>query len=578
VSGENKNAAPAARLYAFLVLFVLCSVALVARAVNLQVTESKFLRGQGEARFLREVEVPTRRGNILDRWGEPLAVSTPVDSVWVQPAELLQSPEHVAVLAQVLGADADDTERRLTQRSGREFVWLRRRLHPDLAAEIAALKLPGVYLQKEYRRFYPAGEVAAQVIGFTNIDDVGQEGLELTYNDWLQGKPGLKRVIRDRLGRTVEHSELLREAEPGRDLTLTIDHRLQYLAYRELKRTVLKHGANSGSLVLLDIASGEVLAMVNQPSFNPNQPSGEGDGLRNRALTDVFEPGSVMKPFSVAAALESGLVGPHTPVDTTPGTINVSGHIISDHRNYGPIDVTGIITKSSNVGATKLALQLKPEQLWSIFDRFGFGEVTGIGFPGESAGVLRSYRRWRRVEQATVSYGYGLSVTALQLASAFAALADDGRMRKPSLIQGAKNPAVSVLDPQIAREVAVMLETVTGPEGTGKAARITNYRVSGKTGTSRKASATGYAARYVATFAGFAPASNPRLVAVVTIDDPSDGEYYGGLVSAPLFSTVMSGALRLLNIPPDSYEGALVQAVPPAVDRATEDAADGGLD
>ncbi len=571
---SGKNSAPVTRLYAFLLVFMLCSVALIARAVNLQVTETDFLQGQGEARFLREVVVPTRRGNILDRTGEPLAVSTPVDSVWVQPRELLQAPEHITTLAQVLGADAGDIERRLTQRSGREFVWLRRRLHPDLAAEIKALDLPGVYLQKEYRRFYPTGEVSAHVIGFTNIDDVGQEGLELTYNDWLQGKPGLKRVIRDRLGRTVEHSEVLHEAVHGHDLVLTIDRRLQYLAYRELKRTVLKHRAHSGSIVMLDIASGEVLAMVNQPAFNPNQPSGESDGMRNRALTDVFEPGSVMKPFSVAAALESGLFKPDTPVDTTPGTINVSGHTISDHRNYGPIDVTRIITKSSNVGATKLALQLKPEQLWSVYDRFGFGEVTGIGFPGESAGVLRNYQRWRRVEQATLSYGYGLSVTALQLASAFAALADDGRMRRPSLIQGADNPAVSIMDSEIAHEISVMLETVTGPEGTGKAARIANYRVSGKTGTSRKASATGYASHYIATFAGFAPSSNPKLVAVVTIDDPSDGEYYGGLVAAPLFSTVMSGALRLLNIPPDSFEGALVQ-----VGHATDDHdSDGGGD
>jgi len=559
LKSEDRNSAPVSRLYGFLLAFMLCSIALIARAVNLQVTETKFLQGQGEARYLREVRVPTRRGNILDRTGEPLAVSTPVDSVWVQPDELLQSPEHIASLAQVLGADANDIERRLTQRSGREFVWLRRRLHPDVAAQIKALDLPGVYLQKEYRRFYPTGEVTAHVIGFTNIDDVGQEGLELAYNDWLQGKPGLKRVIRDRLGRTVESSEVLREAEHGHDLILTIDRRLQYLAYRELKRTVLMHGAHSGSVVLLDIDTGDVLAMVNQPAFNPNQPGSDSDGMRNRALTDVFEPGSVMKPFSIAAALESGLVEPDTPIDTTPGTITVSGHTISDHRNYGPIDVTHIITKSSNVGATKLALQLEPKQLWNVYNRFGFGEVTGIGFPGESAGVLRNYHRWRRVEQATLSYGYGLSVTALQLASAFAAVADDGRMRKPSLIQGANNPAVSVIDPKIAREVAAMLETVTGPEGTGKAARVTNYRVSGKTGTSRKASATGYGSHYIATFAGFAPSSHPRLVAVVTINDPTDGEYYGGLVAAPLFSTIMSGALRLLNIPPDNYQSAVVR-------------------
>jgi cell division protein FtsI (penicillin-binding protein 3) len=547
------------RLYAFLLAFLLCSIALVARAINLQVVDTEFLQGQGEARYLREVKVPTRRGNILDRNGEPLAVSTPVDSVWVNPKELLQSPGDIEPLAAVLGVEAEEIERRLTQRSEREFVWLRRRLHPDVAAEIESLGLHGVFLQKEYRRFYPAGEVTSHVIGFTNIDDVGQEGLELAYNDWLAGKPGLKRVIRDRLGRTVEHVEIIREAEPGRDLGLTIDRRLQYLAYRELKRTVMKHGARSGSVVLLDAKSGEVLAMVNQPSYNPNHSDIDSEGLRNRAITDVFEPGSVMKPFAVASALETGRWTPTTPIDTTPGRINIGGHTISDHHNYGPIDVTRLITKSSNVAATKIALDLEPEHLWNTYNRFGFGDVTGTGFPGESAGVLRNHRRWRRVEQATLSYGYGISVTVLQLAEAFAALADEGRLRRPSLILGATNPPTSVLDPVIARQVAAMLETVTGPEGTGKQARVKNYRISGKTGTSRKASASGYASRYIATFAGFAPSSDPRLVGVVVINDPSGDQYFGGLVAAPLFSTVMAGALRMMNVPPDDYQDMVVQ-------------------
>jgi cell division protein FtsI (penicillin-binding protein 3) len=552
--------APPGRLYAFLLLFLLCSVALVARAVNLQVVDAEFLQGQGEARFLREVEIPTRRGNILDRNGEPLAVSTPVDSVWVNPQVLLQSPEDIARLADALEVHADDIQRRLTQRATREFVWLRRRLDPATSERIRSMELAGVFLQKEYRRFYPAGEVTSHVIGFTNIDDVGQEGLELAYNDWLQGKPGLKRVIRDRLGRTVEHVEIVREAIPGHDLHLTIDRRLQYLAYRELKSTVLKHGARSGSVVLLDIGTGEVLAMVNQPWYNPNKANFDNDGLRNRAVTDVFEPGSVMKPFAVAAALESGRWTPTTPIDTTPGWINIAGHTISDHHNYGPIDVTRLITKSSNVAATKIALDLESEHLWSTYDRFGFGDVTGSGFPGESAGVLRNHRRWRRVEQATLSYGYGLSVTALQLAGAFAAIADDGRLRRPSLVMGASNPPASVLDPDIARQVAAMLETVTGPEGTGKAARVANYRVAGKTGTSRKASAAGYASRYIASFAGFAPVSDPRLVAVVVVNDPSGEQYYGGLVAAPLFATIMEGALRLLNVPPDDFEGLVARA------------------
>jgi cell division protein FtsI (penicillin-binding protein 3) len=560
MSPAENQMAPVSRLYAFLLMFLLCSIALVARAVNLQIVDTEFLQDQGEARYLREVVVPTRRGNILDRNGEPLAVSTPVDSVWVNPKILLQTPEDIEPLAQVLGVDAEEIERRLTQRSTREFVWLRRRLHPDIAARIESLKLHGVFLQKEYRRFYTAGEVTSHVIGFTNIDDVGQEGLELAYNDWLQGKPGLKRIIRDRLGRTVEHVEVVRESVPGHDLSLTIDRRLQYLAYRELKRTVLKHGARSGSVVLLDIKSGEVLAMVNQPSYNPNQSNMGNEGLRNRALTDVFEPGSVMKPFAVASALETGRWTPTTPIDTTPGHINVSGHTISDHRNYGPIDVTRLITKSSNVAATKIALDLEPEHMWNTYDRFGFGGVTGTGFPGESAGVLRNHRRWRRVEQATLAYGYGLSVTVLQLAEAFAALADEGRLRRPSLVMGGTNPPTSILDPVIARQVSAMLETVTGPEGTGKKARVENYRVSGKTGTSRKASASGYASRYVASFAGFAPSSDPALVGVVVINDPSGKQYYGGLVAAPLFSKVIAGALRLLDIPPDNYAGMVAEA------------------
>jgi cell division protein FtsI (penicillin-binding protein 3) len=560
---ENDHMAPVSRLYAFLLVFLLCSIALVARAVNLQIIDTEFLQDQGEARYLREVVVPTRRGNILDRNGEPLAVSTPVDSVWVNPKMLLQSPEGIAPLAEVLEVDSDEIERRLTQRSTREFVWLRRRLHPDVAARIESMKLHGVFLQKEYRRFYPAGEVTSHVIGFTNIDDVGQEGLELAYNDWLQGKPGLKRIIRDRLGRTIEHVEMVRESVPGHDLSLTIDRRLQYLAYRELKRTVLKHGARSGSVVLLDVKSGEVLAMVNQPSYNPNHSDMDNEGLRNRAITDVFEPGSVMKPFAVASALETGRWSPTTPIDTTPGRINISGHTISDHHNYGPIDVTRLITKSSNVAATKIALDLEPEHMWNTYDRCGFGDVTGTGFPGESAGVLRNHRRWRRVEQATLAYGYGISVTVLQLAEAFAALADDGRLRRPSLVMGAANPPASVLDPVIARQVAAMLETVTGPEGTGKQARVENYRVSGKTGTSRKASASGYASRYIASFAGFAPSSDPRLVGVVVINDPSGDVYYGGLVAAPLFSDVMTGALRLLDVPPDNYEGMMVRAPAP---------------
>jgi len=544
-----------------LLIFLLSSVALIARAINLQVMETDFLQGQGEARFLREVTIPSTRGIISDRNGEPLAVSTPVDSVWVNPGQLLEYPDKIEALAHSLGANADDIERKLTQRANKEFVWLKRRLNPTVAAQISALDLPGVYLQKEYRRFYPAGEVTAHVIGFTNIDDIGQEGLELAYNSWLAGSPGTKQVIRNRKGEAVEEVALIKESQPGQDLHLTIDRRLQYLAYRELKSTVIQHGARSGSVVVLDVNTGEVLAMVNQPSYNPNNPNDpryDTDGMRNRAVTDVIEPGSVMKPFAIASVLENGIAVATTPVQTSPGYIVISGHTIRDHRNYGLLDVTGVLTKSSNVGVTQLALKLQPQQMWETYARFGFGEATGTGFPGESAGVLRNYRRWRQLEQATISYGYGVSATPLQLAQAYAAIANGGKLRQPAFIQGSNNPPVSAIDSRIAKTLATMLETVTSEIGTGKRARVANYRIAGKTGTSHKASASGYAdSRYVASFVGFGPASNPRLVSVVVINDPTGDEYYGGLVAAPLFSKVMTGAMRLLNIPPDNYPAML---------------------
>jgi cell division protein FtsI (penicillin-binding protein 3) len=563
MSDGNAAMVPAGRLYGFLLIILLCSIALVARAVNLQVIDTAHLQDEGNDRFLRDTTIATPRGNILDRNGEPLAVSTPVDSIGADPTRLLQEPEGIQQLARVLQTDPDGMERRLTQKAKQRFIWIRRRLHPAVADEVRALGLQGIEIRKEYRRFYPAGEVASHLVGFTNIDDIGQEGLELAYNEWLQGEPGVKRVIKDGAGRIIEHVEVVREAEPGHALQLTIDRRLQYLAYRELKSAVRKHGALSGSVVLLDVGTGEVLAMANFPSYNPNKlEEMKHEGLRNRAVTDVFEPGSVMKPFVVASALETGRWHPATPIDASPGWISIGRFTAKDHHNYGPIDLTRLITKSSNVAAVKVARDLSPEHMWDTYDRFGFGDVTGTGFPGESAGVLRNWRRWKRVEQDTLSYGYGISVTALQLASAFAALADDGRLRRPSLVMGAENPPTSVIDPRIARQVTAMLETVTGPEGTGKQARVENYRISGKTGTSRKSSAGGYKERrYIASFAGFAPASDPRLVGIAVVNDPTNGEYYGGAVAAPLFSSVMTGALRLMNVPPDDYE-VMVAATP----------------
>ncbi len=559
-SRETQTRKARFRLFFMLGLLLLSTFGLATRAVTLQVVDSEFLQSQGEARHLREVEIPATRGVIYDRNQVPLAVSTPVESLWVHPGKLLENRENIDKLASVLGFDADEVERKLYARSEKEFAWLKRQLPPSLAAEIRALELPGVNLEREYRRFYPSSEVSVHVLGFTNIDDVGQEGLELEYNDWLQGVPGIKQVIKDRLGRVVEDVNLIRPAQPGRDLTLTLDNRLQYLAYRELKRTMQEHKATSGSVVLMDVASSEILAMVNAPTYNPNQPvRQESDALRNRAVTDVLEPGSVIKPFTIAAALETGQYQPDSPIDTEPGTIEISGHTIHDTHNYGMLDVTGVITKSSNVGASKIALSMEAEHLWGSLSRFGFGKVTSSGFPGESAGVLRNFQRWHKVEQATISYGYGISVTALQLAQGFATLANDGRLRAPSFIKGTESPLASVLDPAIAAQVREMMLTVTGPEGTGKQARVRNYLIGGKTGTSRKASGSGYDERYVSSFAGYAPASDPQLICIVVINDPQGNSYYGGTVAGPLFSRVMSGALRLLDIAPDNFHTLMVE-------------------
>ena len=408
-----------ARLYLVLMLMALGSTALVVRAVDLQILRKDFYQDQGDQRFVRDKSIPVSRGMITDRHGEPLAVSTPVESIWAQPAELLAHRERLPELARALAVDAEDLERRLAQRADREFVFLRRRLPPDQSAAIVALDIPGVNALREYRRYYPSGEITAHILGFTNIDDRGQEGLELAFDEWLAGKPGLKRVIQNRRGEVVENVELLREPQPGRDLRLTVDRRIQYLAYRELKAAIAEHQAASGSVVVLDVASGEILAMVNWPSYNPNA-GGTGDpGLRrNRAVTDVLEPGSVIKAFTVAAGIESGKFTPDTLIDTTPGTLPVANHVVRDIHNYGVVNLTRLLTKSSNVGATRIALALANDHLYDMYHRFGFGEVSGCGFPGESPGVLPAARGWGILEKATLSYGSGLSSTPLQLEAA----------------------------------------------------------------------------------------------------------------------------------------------------------------
>ncbi|GAB4289608.1 MAG: peptidoglycan D,D-transpeptidase FtsI [Thiohalomonadaceae bacterium] len=560
-----------------LALLGLATVVLLWRVVDLHVFNREFLQHQGDARALRVVEVAAHRGMITDRHGEPLAISTPVESVWANPKELAAARDHWKALARVLELPPRALEQLLAKRQEREFVYLRRHITPELAQQVMALEIPGVALQREYRRYYPAGEVFAHVIGFTNIDDVGQEGMELLHNDWLKGTPGSKRVIKDRLGRIVENVESISEPRPGQDLRLALDRRIQYLAYRELKAVVQRSQARAGSAVVLDVTNGEVLAMVNQPAYNPNNRSGlSSERLRNRTVTDVFEPGSTIKPFTVAAALESGKFRPDTVIDTGSGFLRVNSRLtVRDVRNYGRIDVSRVIQKSSNVGAATMALAIKPQQLWDMFSRLGLGTMTASAFPGEATGLLTDYSRWRETERATLSYGYGLSVTALQLAQAYAALAADGRMHSVTLlpVAGEVPESRQVMRPQIAQQVRAMLELAVEKDGTGSRAAVPGYRVGGKTGTARKVTSGGYSEdRYLALFAGFAPASTPRLAMVVVIDEPQGDEYYGGQVAAPVFGRVMSGALRLLDIAPDDLDSLgvkLADAPAPAPVRNT---------
>ncbi|WP_158753036.1 penicillin-binding protein 2 [Dyella sp. S184] len=568
--GHRHGAGPSARKRMTIVigLLGLASAGLVARAFDLQVVRKQFYQSQGDARFLREMKIPVSRGTIFDRNGEPLAVSTPVMSIWANPSEVLDSADRIPALAKALNDDPDTIKQYLEQRADREFVYLRRQMSPTAAQAVLDLDIPGINGQREFKRYYPSGEVTAHVLGFTNIDDHGQEGLELAYDDWLSGKPGIKRVIKDGKGHIVEDLEQVRAPQPGRDLTLSIDRRIQFLAYSELKSTLEKSQADSGSIVILDVKTGEVLAMVNLPTYNPNAVgSTSPSNRRNRAMTDVLEPGSTIKPVLMAAALSSGKFTPTGPaIDTTGGHWYFQGHDIHDTHNYGLLTPTGVITKSSNVGAAHIAMQLDTGLMYDTYRAFGFGNSTNSGFPGEASGYLKIGHEWRPLEKAILGYGYGLNVTVLQLANAYATIADGGVMHLPTFIKGNDSDAKAIIEPQIAQELVGMLETTTQPGGTAAPyAWIANYTVAGKTGTAHKAVAGGYSKdNYSAAFAGMVPATNPRLVAAVVVDNPRKGSYYGGLVSAPVFAEVMAGALRLLDIPPDNigrwYVGGPLQA------------------
>jgi cell division protein FtsI (penicillin-binding protein 3) len=570
---HSRESAPAAgpwRTWFVGALLALGGIALLARAVYLQVIDQDFLAKQGDARILRDVKLSANRGMVLDRNGEPLAVSTPVDTVWADPRKLAQQPQDFARLAKALDRDPQWLARRVTSNLDREFVYLVRHMRPADAAKVKALGIPGVDTLREYRRYYPAGEVTGHLLGFTNVDDVGQEGVELAFDEWLGGEPGLMRVMRDREGRTIQEIERIKAPRPGRDLRTSIDLRLQYLAYRELKAVVQENDARGGSVVVLDVETGEVLAMVNQPAFNPNDreqylPS----RYRNRATNDFFEPGSSIKPFVVAAGMKTGRFHSDTLVDTGPGTFRVGIKTVRDKHNLGTIDVKTVLAKSSNVGVVKIALTLKPQEMWTTLHDLGFGSVTGSGFPGESAGILTGFEHWRSIGQATMSYGYGLSVTPLQLTQAYAVLGAGGVRRPVSLRRLDTAPeGEPVIDKAVADELVRMMEAVVSEEGTARRAAVMGYRVSGKTGTAWKAADGGYnSTKYMAVFGGVVPASNPRLACVVVIDEPSKGRFYGGEVAAPVYSAVMSGALRLLAIPPDDLQRVpattLVQAQDP---------------
>ena len=524
-----------------------------ARSVYLQAMKTDFLQGKGEARYSRVLEVPATRGRILDRNGDALAVSTPVKSIWAIPADVDLSGAERRKLASLLSLDTSELNRKLGE--ARDFVYLKRQVAPDLADSIDALGFKGIYQHREFRRYYPGGEVTAHVVGFTGIEDEGQEGMELAHQDTLGGKPGSRRVIKDRLGRVVEDVESIRAAQSGVDLTVAIDSKIQSLAYSVLKSAVEHHRAKAGAIVAIDVRTGEILALANVPSYNPNNRARlSGAPLRNRAVTDAFEPGSTLKPFTIALALETGKLASASTVSTAPGTLTIANYTIHDAHPANALSVAQVIQKSSNVGAAKIALGLPREAMWDLFRRVGFGAPPSLGFPGASAGKLRDYRGWRPIEQATMAYGHGISVSLLQLARAYTVFARDGELVPLTLVKTASVASgEKVLSSETARAVRAMLELAVQNGGTGPRARIMGWRVAGKTGTAHKQEQGGYAAdKYLSSFVGFAPASAPRLVLGVMIDEPSAGQYYGGMVAAPVFAQVMQGALRMLGVPHDA--------------------------
>ncbi|HTD91576.1 MAG TPA: penicillin-binding protein 2 [Burkholderiales bacterium] len=557
---------PGWRSWTLLAVLIGCFSVLIARAVYLQGLNNDFYQAKGESRYSRSMEISATRGVIVDRNSELLAISTPAESVAASPADIEITADQARKLAKLLQIDVRELQRKLED-TRREFVYLKRQLPPEQAAKVVELNIPGVFLQREFRRFYPAAEELAHVIGFTNVDDKGQEALELAFEESLRGRPGFRRVIKDRKGRIVEDMESIRAPQHGERIMLTIDAKIQHLAFRELKKAMAEHRAKAGGIVVLDAATGEVLAMANFPTYDPNQRAKvDASRMRNRTVTDLFEPGSTLKPFTVATALETGTVTPETVIDTASGQMTIGSATIHDAHPSGALTVAQVIQKSSNVGAAKLALRLPPEKMWSVFNSVGFGAHPQSGFPGEVSGRLRAYEHWKPIEQATMSYGHGISVSLLQLARAYTIFASDGELRSPALLKrDGATETKRVISVETAQAVRKMLEMVVQPGGTAPQARVAGYRVAGKTGTAHKLEGRGYAAnRYISSFVGFAPVSNPRIIVAVMIDEPS-GQYYGGTVAAPVFSEVVGGALRLMGVTPDSPVEKLVLPTTPEI-------------
>ena len=562
---------PAWRRRLLLIGLLLVFAGLFARGIYLQSLHKDFLQQKGDARYSRTLVLQAHRGKITDRNGELLAISSPVESVWASPPDVKISATQKTQLSRLLGVKNKDIDKKIAN-TQRGFVYIKRRISPDLAAKVMSLEIPGVFLQREYKRFYPAGDVTAHLVGFTGIEDNGQEGFELAQNAVLSGKAGMRKVIKDRQGRIVEDLEDVKVPQDGHDLVLSIDRRIQYLAFRELSKAVEKHKAKAGAIVVLDAKTGEVLAMVNLPTYNPNNPVNIKGKTRNRAITDIFEPGSTLKPIAASAAMQFGDYTPTTKIQTAPGHMSIGPATIHDSHPHGVLTVSEVIQKSSNVGAAKMALSLKREELWSTFNQLGFGSRANIGFPGESSGRLRPYKTWRPIEQATMSYGHGISLTLLQLARSYTVFANEGELKPISLLKLAESPVGhQVFSAQVANDVKDMLELVVQPGGTALRAQVAGYRVGGKTGTAHKIGPKGYEKdKYVGSFVGMAPASNPRLIMAVMIDEPSieNEQYYGGIVAAPVFSAVMADALRMLAVPQDAPNNNVV--IPSEVEDVKE--------